>query len=722
MSKFFKKISGDDAKVLLHLHLEMDDILDEGMVKEKPFHETLSKTLERAIEILNDYEKRCSCGRSESVSAIYIDHYQHRRIIPSEDSPGAKSYEELNEMLKLHGLIEQDVTDLSDKDSYRDDKLIVEKLEVSGEFVGALILNGSDLGEFHRQFISTIARKIDTDIYNQNRLKLEQLKNDGIEKINEILDSDLPLDKIYEEVIKVVVELVEAYGGYMVVPREGEYVISTRFVREDAPYRLQDEEILKVSEETLQKAMENQFIRVEEIDIPHGELLTILLKPGEKQIEGVLILHHEDFRDGHHQVANACSNLIDSSLYMNNLYVEIFENFLHALGVIIDTFDTYTSGHSHRVFVYSQAMGEVLGLSKLEMTKLRIASMLHDIGKVGVDPNIIRKKSKLTPEELKVVQSHTVYSDNILDGIFPFDLKDINYLASSHHEKENGSGYPRHLKSHKIPVLSKIIAIADIFDALTSDRPYHRGRTREQAYSILEEDAGKGKLSPELVDLFKKPEVWEKIRQEYQRLKIDSAVHWYRKDMLPNLKPLCEDLNKVKSSLEDIHKVRKKFKKGEEINLVTLEDSSLTPSEKDMLIQRELQKNHKGYLQLLRDMESAYRNRMHNLEAKRKLETRFRERFWDPNLVEEIVADLNQLNDREFDLYRENPELEKILPTEECSRNTSVMDMVECFFENSRKKKGLNREYLVPLRKVKMCLEFLLEEVKKESTAQLVTQ
>ncbi len=167
---------------------------------------------------------------------------------------------------------------------------------------------------------------------------------------------------------------------------------------------------------------------------------------------------------------------------------ELFLGTIRALAQAIDAKDPYTRGHSVRVNKYSVIVGRYLGLSEEELKDLHVASLLHDVGKIGVDDAILKKPGALSPEEFELMKSHTVLGANIMAPI-P-QMRRIIPGLRSHHERMNGSGYPDGLKGDAIPVMARIIAVADTFDAMTTHRPYQQAMRFEAALARINELKG----------------------------------------------------------------------------------------------------------------------------------------------------------------------------------------------------------------------------------------
>ena len=169
---------------------------------------------------------------------------------------------------------------------------------------------------------------------------------------------------------------------------------------------------------------------------------------------------------------------------------ELFLQTISALASAIEMRDAYTGGHTARVTAYSLFVGEELGLSPKELDQLRTGGPLHDIGKIGIDDAILRKPERLTDAEFEVMKTHTNLGDEILKSI-P-ELKDIRPIVRSHHERWDGRGYPDKLAGEDIPLLARVLAVGDAFDAMTTKRPYNLGqiKTPEQAFAEVERCSG----------------------------------------------------------------------------------------------------------------------------------------------------------------------------------------------------------------------------------------
>lgn len=176
-----------------------------------------------------------------------------------------------------------------------------------------------------------------------------------------------------------------------------------------------------------------------------------------------------------------------------------FLNAISALAYALEAKDKYTSGHSQRVTETAIAITEELGISQENIDKIRLAGLVHDIGKIGIRESILNKQGKLTEEEFQHIKSHPEVGERILMPII--EDKEILDMVKHHHERYDGRGYPDGLKAEQIPLGARIMAVADTCDAMTSDRPYREAMSIEDAFTEIERCKG-SQFDPEVVDAF----------------------------------------------------------------------------------------------------------------------------------------------------------------------------------------------------------------------------
>jgi HD-GYP domain-containing protein (c-di-GMP phosphodiesterase class II) len=162
---------------------------------------------------------------------------------------------------------------------------------------------------------------------------------------------------------------------------------------------------------------------------------------------------------------------------------ELFMGSIKMLANAIDEKDPYTRGHSERVAYYSMVIAKHLGMSEGEVEKVYLSGIIHDVGKIGIEDKILRKAAALTDEEYEIMKQHPRKGEHILEAV-PL-LKEMAGAGLMHHENMDGSGYPDGLKGEKIPLLGRIVSVADAFDAMTTDRPYSKAMTFEAALARL---------------------------------------------------------------------------------------------------------------------------------------------------------------------------------------------------------------------------------------------
>ncbi|MBI5846394.1 MAG: HD domain-containing protein [Nitrospirae bacterium] len=215
----------------------------------------------------------------------------------------------------------------------------------------------------------------------------------------------------------------------------------------------------------------------------------------KNRVLGVLqaINNKEDaFDDEDKEVLSALANQVATAIENANLYEELKETFYEtaqALAETIEMRDPYTGGHTRRVMHFSLAIGRAMELSEQDMERLRLAAILHDIGKIGIRDNILLKNGRLDPEELQTMNEHAALGAKALSRVK--QMKDIIPGVRGHHEKFDGTGYPDRLKGLDIDIIARIIAVADTYDAMTTDRPYRKALDSQTAVEELKKFSGK---------------------------------------------------------------------------------------------------------------------------------------------------------------------------------------------------------------------------------------
>jgi putative nucleotidyltransferase with HDIG domain len=208
------------------------------------------------------------------------------------------------------------------------------------------------------------------------------------------------------------------------------------------------------------------------------------------------------------------------SLYidMKNIYIDTIK----VLSNAIDAKDEYTAGHSHRVGQYAKLIAVEMGYYGKTLEKIESAAILHDIGKIGVEDRILNKSTSLTDHEMDEIKKHP--------GIGADIISDIDYLKSAsdfvryHHERYSGKGYPSGKTGEELPVEACIIALADAFDAMTTDRAYRKAFSLDKALTIIKEEKGE-QFHPEVVDAFLKLVNSGRIMRVNEDLRVEEHVN-----------------------------------------------------------------------------------------------------------------------------------------------------------------------------------------------------
>jgi putative two-component system response regulator len=197
-----------------------------------------------------------------------------------------------------------------------------------------------------------------------------------------------------------------------------------------------------------------------------------------------------------HELRARVRSLIRIKRYTDDL--DTAESVIVSLALTIEARDQYTEGHCQRLAAYASSLGRHIGLSDDDLAALARGGFLHDIGKVGIPDAILLKAGRLTKSEYEVMKQHAIIGDRLCGELR--SLRCVRPIVRHHHERLDGSGYPDALRGNAIPLLAQITAIVDVFDALTTKRPYKDAVPADRAYEELLDEAGRGLHRRDLVD------------------------------------------------------------------------------------------------------------------------------------------------------------------------------------------------------------------------------
>ncbi|MBL4846957.1 MAG: FHA domain-containing protein [Planctomycetes bacterium] len=252
-------------------------------------------------------------------------------------------------------------------------------------------------------------------------------------------------------------------------------------------------------------------IKVDEVPIAEGEtraegpIVLACMIPTTSTTVGVIYLHSSTgFPHDAVESVEAIGRRVGSALSASRWQVDfelLFSSTIDAIMNTIQAKDVYTRGHSERVRHYSKLLAKELGLTGQELYRVTLGAALHDIGKIGMPDSVLKfnKEARLTEEQMVEVRKHPSHGARIL-GDITF-LQDVIPAAELHHEDWDGGGYPHGLSGEDIPLIARIVAVADTYDAITTDRPYQKGKSYEEGHEILRKISGK-RLEPSLVEHF----------------------------------------------------------------------------------------------------------------------------------------------------------------------------------------------------------------------------
>jgi putative nucleotidyltransferase with HDIG domain len=327
--------------------------------------------------------------------------------------------------------------------------------------------------------------------------------------LNEILQavpkiySLQPIDIILEDILTEIMPLVDSENAFILVDDIMGFIEGNKSIFKGiGKYRAEINHFMEMLSPSLMEHIGYARISKQRVDLEDGIIFP--LNNEMNQTIGVIYVEGKNTEEGTklleiytNQAASSVNNAFMHSLVnmkndeLNRTYDQLklrYMDTIEALRQAVDAKDIYTRGHSDRVAYYSVKIGESLGLPREDLETLRISGIFHDIGKIGTADDILLKTDKLNERELIEIQKHPLKGARILSAVSMF--KDVVPIVKCHHERVDGTGYPERLKGDEIPLLARIISVADAFDAMMSDRLYRSKLNLEEARQQLLNGAG----------------------------------------------------------------------------------------------------------------------------------------------------------------------------------------------------------------------------------------
>ncbi|HET9905030.1 MAG TPA: HD domain-containing phosphohydrolase [Anaerolineales bacterium] len=377
--------------------------------------------------------------------------------------------------------------------------------------------------------VSKTVQKLEQGVAEHLNVRQSQLG--ALMGVGHANNSSLGLERVLEQVMDTLIALMRAERGFLML-REPNGELSVRMARGITQFKV-DEEILKVSNSIMRKVAASgesilttnaqQDPRFEkQVSVAVYQLRSILCAPLKlkNDLIGVIYVdnraHAGIFSESDLGLINAFADQAAVAIHNAQLFEDLkrtnfqleaanmelqiaYEATLDGWVRALDLRDKETEGHTQRVTVLTERLARAMGMDGDELVHVTRGALLHDIGKMAIPDGILLKPGQLTDDERKLIQKHPIYAYEMLSPIeFLRPALDIPYC---HHEKWDGSGYPRGLRGEEIPFSARIFPVIDVWDALTSDRPYRKGMPQNVVFHHIQADSGKH-FDPRVVNAF----------------------------------------------------------------------------------------------------------------------------------------------------------------------------------------------------------------------------
>lgn len=347
---------------------------------------------------------------------------------------------------------------------------------------------------------------VESGIKSISQMRTIKKFRDGLNEILQAVPkiySLQPIDSILEDILTEIMPLVDSENAFILVDNTTDISEGNKSIFKGiGKYKAEINYFMEMLSPSLMEHIGFARITRQVVKLEQGVVLPLINE--FQQAIGVIFVESKNIEDGlklleiySNQAASSINNAFLHSLVnmkneeLNKTYDQLklrYMDTIEALRQAVDAKDIYTRGHSDRVAYYAVRIGEVMGMTPEDLETLRISGIFHDVGKIGTADDILLKTDKLTDKELKEIQKHPTKGARILSAVSMF--RDVVPVVKSHHERMDGTGYPDGLKKDDIPLLARIISVADAFDAMMSDRLYRSKLNLEEAKQQLINGAG----------------------------------------------------------------------------------------------------------------------------------------------------------------------------------------------------------------------------------------
>lgn len=362
--------------------------------------------------------------------------------------------------------------------------------------------------------LAVIRRTIRQRKIEEENIQLKEIMN--LYKISEAMTSSLSLPQILGIILDTIMGELDADAVAIHNREDAEWKVLARKARDELEEKGEDVYGEPNYEVILSHFKGNQYLLAKGKDIVRY-FLTMPALDGLREFMAIPLIIKAKiiglaccyaykpgnrFLEGHAKLLSIFTSRAAGAIENAQLYQRLqqtLQETIQGLVTALEAKDRYTSGHTKRVTDYAVMLARGLGLDGEEIERVRRAALLHDIGKIGIRLEALNKVESLSQNEYEAFKEHPRHSRQILEPIH--FLKDIIPIVEAHHERWDGTGYPLGLRGEEIPLGARILAIADSFDAMTSDRPYRKALSRQMAIKELRENAGT-QFDPKLVEVF----------------------------------------------------------------------------------------------------------------------------------------------------------------------------------------------------------------------------